>query len=439
LRHPCLIPRQEIKTGKKMVKASIKVLGGGIEVGRAAVVLSSEGRKVLMDYGVNFSEDDLPQLPEHVRPSGLDAIVVTHAHLDHVGAVPYLYSSEARPPLVMNRLTKAVSEVLIKDFIKISGYYLPFDESDWLRAVENIRYLETGDKAEIGGVTIESINAGHIPGSQAYIIDFGSARIAYTGDLNTIDTRLVRGYDANGVKADVVVIEGTYADVDHPSRDAVEEDFIRAVEEVVSAGGNVLVPCFSLGRAQEILSLLYERFSGGEVFYDGMVRTINNILISYPEYINKYETLLRAVKEFREVRSASERKKIVKGEGNVVVASAGMLKGGPALYYLKKLYDDPKNAIFLVSYQAPLTPGRRILEGGALEDLGPVRARVEWYDFSSHTGFSGLLKVIDSFVGLKAVLIVHTTEKSYATLAEAIRERYDVYVPRTGESLDLEV
>ncbi len=422
-----------------MTKTSIKVLGGGMEVGRAAVVLSSEGGKVLMDYGVNFSEDDLPQLPGHVRPSELDAIVVTHAHLDHVGAVPYLYSSEARPPLVMNRLTKAVSEVLIKDFVKISGYYLPFDESDWLRAVESIRYLEIGERAEIGEVVVESINAGHIPGSQVYVVDFGSVRVAYTGDVNTIDTRLVRGYNANGVKADILIIEGTYADIDHPSRESVEKDFIEAVEEVVDAGGNVLVPCFSLGRAQEILSLLYERFSGGDVFYDGMVRTINNILISYPEYINKYETLLSAVKEFREVKSASERKKIVKGEGNVIVASAGMLKGGPALYYLKKLYDNPRNAVFLVSYQAPLTPGRRILEMGVLEDLGPVRARVEWYDFSSHTGFSGLLKVIDSFVDLKAVVIVHTTEKSYSALAEVIREKYDVYVPRSGESLELEI
>lgn len=422
-----------------MTKASIKVLGGGMEVGRAAVLLSSEKWKVLMDYGVNFSEDDLPQLPGHVRPSELDVIAVTHAHLDHVGAVPYLYSSEARPPLIMNRLTKAVSEVLIKDFVKISGYYLPFDESDWLRAVENMRYLEIGGKVEIGEIMIESINAGHIPGSQVYVVDFGSIRIAYTGDINTIDTRLVKGYDANGVRADILVIEGTYADIDHPSRESVEEDFIEAVEEVVNAGGNVLIPCFSLGRAQEILSLLYEKFSGGDVFYDGMVRTINNILISYPEYINKYETLLSAVKEFKEVKSASERKKIIKGEGNIVVASAGMLKGGPALYYLKKLYDDPKNAIFLVSYQAPSTPGRKILEMGALEDLGPIRARVEWYDFSSHTGFSGLLKVIDSFIGLKAVVIVHTTEKSYSTLAEAIKEKYVVYAPRTGESLELEI
>ncbi len=407
-------------------------------MGRAAVLASSEGGTVLMDYGVNFSDSDLPQLPEHVRPSEIDAILVTHAHLDHVGAVPYLYTSGSHPLLVMNRLTKAVAEVLIKDFIKISGYYLPFDEGDWFRAVESVRYLEVSEEAEIGGLHVKSVRSGHIPGSQAYVVDLGSVRIAYTGDVNTVDTRLVRGYDTTVASADVLVIEGTYADADHPDRDTVEEGFVRAVEEVVERGGNVLVPCFSLSRSQEILSLLYERFSGGNVYYDGMIRTLNSILISYPEYINNYELLLRAVREFEEVRSADQRRRVVRGEGNVIVASAGMLKGGPAVYYLKKMYDDPRNAIFLVSYQAPSTPGRRILEEGSLEELGPIRARVEWFDFSSHAGFSGLLRVVESFRGLRAVMIVHTGEQAYR-LAEELRDRYEVYVPKSGDAVEVEV
>ncbi len=407
-------------------------------MGRAAVLVSSGNRAVLMDYGVNFSESDTPQLPEHVRPSEVDAVLITHAHLDHVGAVPYLYTSSPHPLLVMNRLTKAVAEVLIKDFVKISGYYLPFDESDWFRSVESVRYLEVGEEAEFGDLRVRSAHSGHIPGSQAYVVDLGSARVAYTGDVNTVETRLVRGYDTTAtISADVLVVEGTYADVDHPDRREVEKEFVEAVEEVVGRGGNVLVPCFSLGRSQEILSLLYERFSGGDVYYDGMIRTLNSVLVSYPEYINRFELLLRAVREFREVRSADQRRRIVRGEGNVVVASAGMLKGGPAVYYLKKMYDDPGNAVYLVSYQAPSTPGRRILEEGSLEELGPVRARVEWFDFSSHAGFSELLKVVKSFRDLKAVVVVHTGEQAYR-LSEELRERYEVYVPRTGDSIEVE-
>ncbi|MEM2208361.1 MAG: MBL fold metallo-hydrolase [Sulfolobales archaeon] len=421
-----------------MGKVEIKVLGGGLEVGRAAISASVEGRTLLMDYGVNFAEDDTPQLPEHIRPSDIDVIVVTHAHLDHVGAVPYLYTTSSHPVLVMNRLTKAVSEVLIKDFIKISGYYLPFDESDWYRAVENLRYLELGEEVELGGLTLKSLNSGHIPGSQTYVAELDSTRIAYTGDVNTIDTRLVKGYDRGGARADILIIEGTYADVDHPSRDVVEKEFIEAVKEVVGSGGSALVPCFSLGRAQEILSLLYEKFSEGRVYYDGMVRLLNSILVSYPEYINNYELLLRATKEFEEVKSASQRRKIVKSEGNVIVASAGMLKGGPSVYYLKKMYDNPRNAVFLVSYQAPSTPGRKILENGFLEELGPLRARVEWFDFSSHAGFSGLLEIVKSFKDLKAVVIVHTGEQAY-TLYEELKQYYDVYVPKTGSTIEIEV
>lgn len=421
-----------------MGKAVVRVLGGGMEVGRAAVAVSADGRTLLMDYGVNFAENDTPQLPEHIRPSDVNAIAITHAHLDHVGAVPYLYTTSSHPALVMNRLTKAVSEVLIKDFIKISGYYLPFDESDWLRAVESIRYVEIGEEVDLGGIHLKSINSGHIPGSQTYVADLGSIRVAYTGDVNTLDTRLVKGYDTTGAKADVLIIEGTYADVDHPDRDIVEKEFVDSVKEVVGSGGNVLVPCFSLGRAQEILSLLYERFSEGRVYYDGMVRLLNGILVSYPEYINDYELLLRATREFEEVKSAGQRRRIVKSEGNVIVASAGMLKGGPAVYYLKKMYDNPRNAVFLVSYQAPSTPGRRILEHGSLEELGPIRARVEWFDFSSHAGFSGLLKVVRSFEDLKAVIIVHTGEQAYA-LYEELRQHYDVYVPRNGSAVEIEV
>ncbi|MCX8209297.1 MAG: MBL fold metallo-hydrolase, partial [Sulfolobales archaeon] len=375
-----------------MGKAVIKILGGGLEVGRAAVSVACEGRVVLMDYGVSFTEDDRPKLPEHVRPSEIHAVAVTHAHLDHVGAVPYLYTTSSYPMLLMNRLTKAVSEVLIKDFIKISGYYLPFDESDWFRAVESVHYVEMGERVEVGGIVFESFNSGHIPGSQTYVADFDSIRIAYTGDVNTVDTRLVRGFSTSSARADVLVIEGTYADVDHPDRDSVEKEFVDSVEEVVSGGGSVLVPSFSLGRAQEILALLYEKFSGGSVYYDGMIRVVNGILASYPEYINKYETFLKATREFEEVRSAGQRRRLVKEGGNVIVASAGMLKGGPSAYYLKKMYDDPRNAVFLVSYQAPQTPGRKLLENGVVDDLGPVRARVEWFDFSSHAGFSGLLK-----------------------------------------------
>jgi putative mRNA 3-end processing factor len=417
-------------------KLEIRVLGGGLEVGRTAIAVSSGGRTVLLDYGVNFSESDVPQLPEHVRPSELSLVAVTHAHLDHVGAVPLLYTSRAQPVLVMNRLTKAFSEVLIKDFIKVSGYYLPFDEADWYRAVEFVRYVETGEEVEVEGVTLRTFNAGHIPGSQAYLVDLGDFRVAYTGDVNTVDTRLVRGYDSYGLRANVLIIEGTYADVDHPDRGEVERDFVESVREVVESGGNVLVPSFSLGRAQEILSLLYERFSGGTVYYDGMIRIINSILVSYPEYVNRYELLVKALEEFEEVKSAGQRRRIAKSEGVVVVASAGMLKGGPALYYLKKFYDNPRNAVFLVSYQAPATPGRKILEHGVLEDLGPIRARVQWFDFSSHTGFSGLLRVIRSFQDLEAVVVVHTSDAAY-TLAKALEGSYEVYVPRVGEVVEI--
>lgn len=420
----------------------VKILGGGREVGRAAVGLRrGSGKLLLLDYGVNFDEEDRPRFPEHVRPSDLAGLVVTHAHLDHVGAAPLLYVS-GRVSTVTTPLTKRLCELMIKDFIKISGYYLPYEEVDLINMLDGTSERPYGAEVSLKEYTIRLLNAGHIPGSAMVYVDAGGVRAVYTGDVNTIDTRLVSRAANSGLDADVLIIEGTYGWVKHPPRDLVEKELIDSVKEVTDRGGNVLIPAFSLGRAQEILTLLYERF-GGEVFYDGMIRQIYDLLVSYPEYINRYEALVRSKEEFKAVVRPSQRRKIAEGKGNVAVASAGMLKGGPALYYLKKFAENPVNGVFMVSYQAPGTPGRFLLEDGApSEEIGLVRARVQWFDFSSHAGVDGLLELVRGLKSLKHVVIVHTSEKAGSVFASKIREDLNdvsVYLPQNNEELTLEV
>jgi len=416
----------------------VKVLGGGREVGRAAVALRyGEGRFLLLDYGVNFNENDEPQFPEHLKPSEVAGLAISHAHLDHVGSAPMLYSS-VKLPAVMTPMTKALSEVMLKDFIKISGYYLPFEELDMLSMLDNSIEASYNVECRVGEFTVKLLNAGHIPGSAMIHVEVNGRKILYTGDVNTIDTRLVSKASYEGVEAEVLVIEGTYGNVKHPPREVVEKEFIDSVKEVTDSGGNVLIPAFSLGRSQEILGLLYERF-GGDVFYDGMIRQIYDVLVSYPEFINKYDVLVKSMKEFKAVTKPSQRRRIVQSEGSVVVASAGMLKGGPAQYYLKKLSDNPKNAVFLVSYQAPKTPGRALLEEGTpLEDVGRVRARVQWFDFSSHAGVDGLLEIAKNVKGLGHVIIVHTNEDVGLEFKRRIEEIIgldSVSLPSNGEEV----
>lgn len=422
----------------------VKILGGGREVGRAAVSISLSNKKqsLILDYGINFDEEDKPRFPEHVKPSDVAGLILTHAHLDHVGAAPMLHVT-SRVPTVATALTKRLCEIMIKDFLKISGYYLPYEEVDLYNMIDNIPDYSYENDIYLGdgAYRVKLLNAGHIPGSSMAYVEVEGSNIVYTGDVNTIDTRLVSRANVSVARADVVIIEATYGWIKHPPRKLVEKEFLDAVKEVTDRGGNVLIPAFSLGRAQEILTLLYEGF-GGSVFYDGMIRQIYEVFISYPEYINKYEELLKSKEEFKPVIRPSQRRRIVEGRGNVVVASAGMLKGGPAVYYLKKLAGNPLNAVFMVSYQAPGTPGRYLLEDGIpSEEVGPVKARVQWFDFSSHAGVDGLLELLNSFKEVKHVVVIHTSEKTGKYFVEKIKEVMNdvsVHLPHNNEELTLE-
>jgi len=420
----------------------IRILGGGREVGRAAVAVGSDSKYLLLDYGINFDEKDIPQLPLHIRPSELVAVAVSHAHLDHIGALPMLYTS-FKIPAVMTRVTKELSKIMLSDFLKISGYYLPYEQVDIEVMLDSTLDLYYGSEVRFGDYSIKLVNAGHIPGSAMIYVEIGGAKILYTGDINTIETRLVKGAFMDGLEADVLITEGTYGNSIHPKRDEIEKEFIESVKEVIDEGGNVLIPAFSLGRSQEVLLLLYERLRWANVYYDGMIRVINDILVSHPEYLNRYDLLVRALKEFRMVRSSSERRKIVKSGGNIIVSSAGMLKGGPAVYYLKKLSSDPSNSIFLVSYQGPTTPGRLLLEDGCYTENGEiVKARVQWFDFSSHAGADGLIRLARSIRGLSKVILVHSEEETGMIFKEKLQEHLtdvDIYFPVNGDNLLIDI
>jgi len=425
-----------------LTQVRVKVLGGGREVGRVAIAVGINEKYVLLDYGVNFDEKDVPQLPLHIRPNELVAIAVSHAHLDHVGAVPMFFTA-AKVPVVMTKLTKELSRIMLSDFLKISGYYLPYEQVDIEVMLDNTIDLYYGGEVSLSNYTLKLVNAGHIPGSAMTLIEVGDLRILYTGDVNTVDTRLVKAASLDGMEANVLIIEGTYGNSIHPSREEVEEEFIESVKEVVEKGGNVLVPAFRLWRSQEKRLLLYEKLRWANVYYDGMIRVINDVLISHPEYLNKYDVLVKALNEFRMVKNSSERRRIAKGEGNVIVSSAGMLKGGPAVYYLRKFMDNPNNAVFLVSYQGPATPGRSLLENGYLaEGEGLVKARVQWFDFSSHAGADGLIRLVKSLKNLSKVILIHSREEAGFALKEKLMEIFDghdIYFPLNGDEILIDV
>ncbi len=416
----------------------LHILGAGREVGRAAIAVEKEGQYILLDYGVTFDEHDIPMLPLTIPPSRIKAHVVTHSHLDHVGASPLLYVS-AEPRSYMTPITRDISRLMLYDFLKISSYYLPFETTEVDRFLGSVEPIDYGDTLSIGGFTVRFSDAGHIPGSTMVLLETGGKRILYTGDINTVETRLVGPADTSNMDAEVLIIESTYGDIDHTDRRVVEERFIESVREVLDSGGTILIPAFSLSRSQEILALLAERLRGAPVSYDGMIKQITEIMLSHKKYLRRPEKLEEVEKRFIQVDSWSLRRKIWREPG-VIVASAGMLKGGPALYYLKRIANNKNSAVFLVSYQGRNTPGRMLLEKGNFIKNGPrVIARVEWFDFSAHAGKTGLLSIIKSLKSLEKVIIIHTDPEVGASFANTVRDEtgIDAMLPRIGDVIEI--
>ncbi len=415
----------------------LTILGGGGEVGRLAVHINVNGTNILLDYGINFAEDDTPQLPLHIEPRKVDVLTISHAHLDHMGAAPILYIS-SNIKAYTTRITRDLMNPMFEDFLHISGYHLPFEYYEVRKLMQNVEVVKYGELVEEGNVQLEFINAGHIPGSMMTLIHGKNKSILFTGDVNTIDTNLVRGASLNNVKAEYLVLEATYADATHPPRGEVEKRFIEAVKEVLENNGVVLVPAFALGRSQEILCVLKDH-NIDPVFYDGMVREINRILLSNLSFINKKTLFEDAVIAYHEVKGWYNRKHVI-SRPCVIVASAGMLKGGPALYYLKRIYEDKRNAVFLVSFQAPNTPGYKLLSSGTWNEGGiKVKARVEWFDFSSHAGKRELLNLVKSIKGLEKVIIVHSEPEAASKLAQRINEEVGIEVVIAENAMKIEL
>jgi len=422
----------------------VRVLGSGGEVGRAAIYIRDTNREkgILLDYGINFDEEGRPRFPEHIRPIDVAGIVVSHAHLDHIGAVPQLFIS-ARPLTIMTRPTMEIGEILIRDFMKISGYYIDYEEGELSLMMEHSLLLDYGEEVEVDKYRVMLTSAGHILGSSlVYLETPNGHKILYTGDTNTIQTWTLTKAELWPMKIDTLIIESTYGNVVHPPRYETEKQLIDSIEEVIDNNGVVLIPAFSVGRSQEVISLVTAELPHVPVFLDGMSREITDIYLKNRKFLRDPEMFRKAVENTRFIRGWQDRRKVWR-RPCVIVSSAGMLKGGPALYYLKKIADNPRNAVFLVSYQSPDSHGHEILETGRIEDLGlEIKARLQWFDLSSHAGRDGLLEIIYHYRhSLKNIVIIHGEDGSRVKLAEMARmkigEDINIYIPSNGEKLEL--
>jgi putative mRNA 3-end processing factor len=303
------------------------------------------------------------------------------------------------------------------------------------------KHLDFGVEERVGDMSFQLLNAGHTPGSAQVLVEAEGKRLLYTGDFNLADSKLLSGASMDYGDLDAVVMESTYANEDHPEREELEKRFVESATEVVEKGGTVLVPAFGVGRSQEMACIFAAHHFEYPIVLDGMAREASRIIMNYKEFLRDPKLFMDAMHSANWVEGWRDRRGALKTP-SVIISTAGMLKGGPAAFYVSKLGKRANNAIFLVSYQIPGTPGKELMDKGICTIDGKVRkikAHYEHFDFSSHSGASQLKEALRKLGGKPKVFVVHGAEGNCELFANwaKIELGLDAVAPKTGETFEV--
>jgi putative mRNA 3-end processing factor len=418
----------------------VSVLGAAKEVGRSAFLVNVNNTGILMDYGVLLKRE--PIFPMHVRPKDVDAVVITHAHLDHSGFVPSLFLSESASVQALGTPpTFELSRLLIEDMIKISGFYLPFEYIDIITMMKNSKNLQYKETYSVNDVKVTLHESGHVLGGASVILEHNGKRIFYTGDINTRGSKLLRPADLDFGEIDLMIIESTYSQSEQMPRDQAEKELLEFAYDVLERGGTLFIPAFSVERAQEIATVLKSNNFRHKVVMDGMALKANQIMMKHPTFLKDPEIFKRAINEAEWISGWNRRRSVVK-EPCVIISPAGMLVGGSAVFYLQEIAKSDKNGVAMVSYQGEGTPGRTLLDRRVVSFDGRERkclAEVKRFEFSGHNSRSELFEILEHIKGNPKVLTVHGDGPSCTKFAEEIKIKYgfESKAPDTGEVIEI--
>ncbi len=417
----------------------ITILGSGKEVGRSGFLVTSNNTNILLDYGVLLKRE--PVFPIHVRPKDISSVVLTHAHLDHSGFIPSLFLSNSNISVLGTNPTFDLSNLLIEDMIKISGYYLPFDYADLHSMMNHSRTLQYRERYPINNMQITLYESGHILGGSSILVESEGKRIFYTGDINTRGSKILRSADLDLPEVDILIIESTYSQTEQTPREESEKNLVEFAYNIVERGGTLFIPAFSVERAQEIASVLKASNFKYRISMDGMALKANEIMLKNPSFLKNPEVFRKIISEIEWVQGWRRRKQLVKEPG-IIISPAGMLVGGTAMFYLQEIAKNPTNGIALVSYQGKGTPGRLLLEKGLVSYDGKSKkslAEVNHFEFSGHSSRTELLEILNKIKGNPEVFTVHGDDMSCIKFASEIEEKYGFHAraPDNGQIVEV--
>lgn len=445
-------------------------LGGAMEIGASCIYVKAGGKRLLLDSGIRQSgtKDPLPDFRTIQEQGGLDAIIVSHAHMDHIGTLPVISKAYPNARIYMTVMTAELTRVLLYDSLKIMAYredenphYTEQDVLDMLGRVTPMRYQT--ELSILEDVRLTLYPAGHIAGAACAYLATQEGTLFYSGDFAAFSQRTIEGIHIPKLRPDVAIVETTYGNRLHANRQVEERRLVELVRECTACGQKVLIPAFALGRSQEVLLILRAAMQNEElpavpVYVDGMVRDINIVYTRNPTFLKNAlgKRILRGgepfyTKEIQPVKPIQNREELLEAKGAAVfVSSSGMLTGGPSMQYAKKLVQSEEACIIITGYQDEESPGRQLLnllenkeeckitlDGTTL----PVKCRVEQVGLSAHGDKSEITALLERLAA-RHVFLVHGNEETVCEYGnELAKEDYRrrVYLPECGQAYDVEI
>ena len=437
-------------------------LGGAMEVGGSCMLLSVADRYILFDCGIRVNrtgEEALPNLSllKETAPT-LDAIFVSHAHADHIGALPLAHAMFPAAPIYATRPTQMLSAVMLNNAVNVmesetEGTH--FTQEAVETTIARMQILPMGEWTDLwDGWRVLFIRSGHILGAVSICLQTPEGTFLYSGDVSTFKQKTIDGFD-DTLKLptpDLMVCEGTYGEGKHPSRSVEEMKLAKAVSEVIEDGGNVLIPSFALGRAQEIILILKHAMVSKlipffPVVTDGLVNSICSVYTSLSDMLGKkIQNFMKNSEQplffsdyIRAARMGEQESILKDTTPKCIIASSGMLTGGASVVYAKGLCGESRHAIFLSGYQDAESPGRRLQELQSGDTLAfpdgvsaTVKCRVERFHLSAHSDQGQLTSVIKN-INPKVLALVHGEKNALHALREKLISKYPITCPANSD------
>ena len=448
-------------------------LGGARQVGRSSILLQTPNSKILLDCGVDVAAQDKDKFPffnvSEFDINELDAVIISHAHLDHVGLLPYLYKMGYKGPVYMTPPTRDIAALLALDFIGVAYKQASkplFDSTDIKEMVKHSICLNYNEVTDVTpDVRLTLYNSGHVLGGALVHLNVGNGlhNLLYAGDYKYGHSRLLDPAIANFPRIESVITESTYGSKNDtfPPRAEVENELIEFIKKTIERDGKVLIPELGLGRAQETMLILQDAMKSGKlektpIYIDGMIWDINAIHTAYPDFLSNkvrgevFQDNNPFVSEiFSRVGSHQERKEVIEGGPCIVLATSGMLVGGASVEYFKEFAGNEKNLVMFVCYQGLGSLGRQVQDGIAMtrmmvdgrEERVVIKMQVHTIaGFSAHAGRNELLSFFNNISPRpKRIIINHGEVSKCLDLASALYKinRVETNVPRILETTRL--